>query len=187
MASLTAASLGQSAGACSRFTTRAPTGSTPPARRARWRSRRGDRGPGSAGTALQGGESPRGLFAGAHRAHSSQTPESRDRLGDARRGLGVARAHRLDVGAQRRATGHGADERERELALGEVAEQRLARWPRVARVVEHVVDELERDADARAELARAPRPPRRRPADAWPPRGTPTRRATTVLSRTIWK
>ena len=49
----------------------------------------------------------------------------------------------------------------------------------IAVVVEHVVDELEGDADARAELAeRAPPPRAGAPADATRRRGRPTRRAT---------
>ena len=59
-------------------------------------------------------------------------------------------APRIIAPASSRAHGDGADQRQRHLAFGEVVAQVLADRGQVARVVEHVVDELERGAEVHA-------------------------------------
>ena len=87
-------------------------------------------------------------------------PDARTASASSLRGGGgatLSRAHGLDVRAQARLRLERANERQRELALGQVAQQRLARRARIARVVEHVVDELERDAEVGAVVAEGDR------------------------------
>src|SRR6185295_4587800 len=55
----------------------------------------------------------------------------------------------------RRAACHGADQRQRRLALGQVVPQAFADRLCLARVIEHVVDQLERSAQAHAVLRKA--------------------------------
>ena len=62
---------------------------------------------------------------------NSVEPAAGDRVADERRVLGAADRDR-------------ADQRQRHLALGEIVAEVLADRREVARVVEHVVDELER-------------------------------------------
>src|ERR1019366_700193 len=87
------------------------------------------------------------------RAYALAGAGGADGVGGALRGPTVARANGVDVGRERRLGDERANERQRELALGEIAEEGLAGRARIARVVEDIVDELERHAEVRPVIA----------------------------------